>query len=719
MAYVTVKLRRATEAQWFRTNPILAEGEVGVTLDTNRMKIGNGISRWNSLPYVMADAAEPGPEGPPGPAGPQGPQGIQGEPGPAGADGATGPEGPAGPQGIPGEPGPAGADGATGPEGPAGPQGPQGIQGEPGPAGADGATGQEGPAGPQGPQGIQGEPGPAGADGDVGPAGPQGIQGEPGPAGADGATGPEGPAGPQGIQGEPGPAGADGDVGPAGPQGIQGEPGPAGADGDVGPAGPQGIQGEPGPAGADGATGPEGPAGPQGIQGEPGPAGADGAVGPAGPQGIQGESGPAGADGAVGPAGPQGPQGIQGESGPAGADGAVGPAGPQGPQGIQGESGPAGADGAVGPEGPAGPQGIQGEPGSAGALGYDWRGTWSDAVSYLTHEIVEYDGAVWFAIEDNINLVPGADPVTVQVGQATTGGAYSTWSAAVHFQHFTVNTERWITHVIPAFSSSGSDVPILDSLGNTLATYDIPSSIVEPLALSNPVHLVPGEAYYFGVRTGRGWSAFGTASGILNPFTETLKKTTFDGADTGKYLGFTVYGDNIESWALFVPAGPQGIQGEPGPAGADGAVGPEGPAGPQGIQGEPGPAGADGGFVSRTTSEITTSSLANNATEDTTVTLKPGYRLLKVETDVAARVRVYDSTASRTADASRPIGTDPTGAHGVILDFVTTVSTLEWWLNPVVDGYTTANNDTVPLAITNLSGSTDTVTVTFTWVRSE
>ena len=164
------------------------------------------------------------------------------------------------------------------------------------------------------------------------------------------------------------------------------------------------------------------------------------------------------------------------------------------------------------------------------------------------------------------------------------------------------------------------------------------------------------------------------------------------------------------------PAGPQGIQGEPGPAGADGDVG---PAGPQGIQGEPGPAGADGGFVSRTTSEITTSSLANNATEDTTVTLKPGYRLLKVETDVAARVRVYDSTASRTADASRPIGTDPTGAHGVILDFVTTVSTLEWWLNPVVDGYTTANNDTVPLAITNLSGSTDTVTVTFTWVRSE
>jgi hypothetical protein len=111
--------------------------------------------------------------------------------------------------------------------------------------------------------------------------------------------------------------------------------------------------------------------------------------------------------------------------------------------------------------------------------------------------------------------------------------------------------------------------------------------------------------------------------------------------------------------------------------------------------------------------------LANNASEETTVTLKPGYRLLKVETDISARVRVYDSTTSRTADAARAVGTDPTGVHGVILDVVTTPSILEWWLSPVVDGYTENAGDTVPLAITNLSGSTDTVTVIFTWVRSE
>lgn len=165
--------------------------------------------------------------------------------------------------------------------------------------------------------------------------------------------------------------------------------------------------------------------------------------------------------------------------------------------------------------------------------------------------------------------------------------------------------------------------------------------------------------------------------------------------------------------------GDTGPQGPQGPQGIQGPQGDTGPQGPQGPTGATGPAGADGGFAARTTATVTTASLSNNATETNTLTLKPGYRLIKIETDVAARVRVYDSTTSRTADASRAVGTDPTGAHGVILDFVTTPSTLSWWLSPVVDGYTADATDTVPVAITNLSGATDTVTVTLTWVRSE
>jgi len=169
------------------------------------------------------------------------------------------------------------------------------------------------------------------------------------------------------------------------------------------------------------------------------------------------------------------------------------------------------------------------------------------------------------------------------------------------------------------------------------------------------------------------------------------------------------------------PQGETGPQGPPGLDGGAGSVGPQGPQGIQGPQGDPGPAGADGadgGFVSRTVTSITTASLGNGATENTTITLKPGYRVLNIETDRAARVRLYDSTASRTADASRAVGTDPTGVHGVIVDLVTTDIELSWWLSPVVDGYTVDATDTVPVAVTNL-GTTGTVTVDVTWVRSE
>lgn len=133
--------------------------------------------------------------------------------------------------------------------------------------------------------------------------------------------------------------------------------------------------------------------------------------------------------------------------------------------------------------------------------------------------------------------------------------------------------------------------------------------------------------------------------------------------------------------------------------------------GPQGPPGEPGP------MVSRQVATFTTGSLADNASDTGTVTLAPGYRLLRVATDKPARVRLYTSTAARTGDSSRPPGTDPTGDHGVILDFVTTAD-LDWGLSPTVDGYLDAGAD-VPWAVTNTSGSTGAVTVTLTWVQTE
>lgn len=49
---VTIQLRRDTAANWTSNNPTLAAGEIGIETDTNKGKIGDGSTAWNSLAYV-------------------------------------------------------------------------------------------------------------------------------------------------------------------------------------------------------------------------------------------------------------------------------------------------------------------------------------------------------------------------------------------------------------------------------------------------------------------------------------------------------------------------------------------------------------------------------------------------------------------------------------------------------------------------------------------
>ena len=156
-------------AEWIAVNPVLLAREIGIESDTQKFKIGDGVTPWNSLPYggikgdTGAASTIPGPPGAKGDPGVTGPQGIQGSPG---ADSVV-----PGPPGIQGE------------QGEGGPQGIQGLAGSPGAQGPQGDKGDTGDQGPQGIQGITGAAGPKGDDGDAGPQGIQGIQGPQGPAG--------------------------------------------------------------------------------------------------------------------------------------------------------------------------------------------------------------------------------------------------------------------------------------------------------------------------------------------------------------------------------------------------------------------------------------------------------------------------------------------------------------------------------------------------------
>lgn len=96
-----IRLRGDTAANWTSSDPVLASREVGLEIDTDQFKVGNGVSSWTELPYGGIQ----------GPQGIQGEQGVQGETGPQGIQGETGPQGIQGIQGVQGETGATGAAG--------------------------------------------------------------------------------------------------------------------------------------------------------------------------------------------------------------------------------------------------------------------------------------------------------------------------------------------------------------------------------------------------------------------------------------------------------------------------------------------------------------------------------------------------------------------------------------------------------------------------------
>lgn len=51
----TIQLRHDESVDWDVQNPILKAGEPGFEQDTNKLKLGDGLTRWNELPYIEGD----------------------------------------------------------------------------------------------------------------------------------------------------------------------------------------------------------------------------------------------------------------------------------------------------------------------------------------------------------------------------------------------------------------------------------------------------------------------------------------------------------------------------------------------------------------------------------------------------------------------------------------------------------------------------------------
>jgi len=87
---IHIQLRRDTELNWFNVNPILAQGELGIELETARIKIGDGVTFWRELEYSIGFSGISGYSGVSGYSGEEGVRGYSGDIGESGHSGESG-----------------------------------------------------------------------------------------------------------------------------------------------------------------------------------------------------------------------------------------------------------------------------------------------------------------------------------------------------------------------------------------------------------------------------------------------------------------------------------------------------------------------------------------------------------------------------------------------------------------------------------------------------
>jgi len=122
----------------------------------------------------------------------------------------------------------------------------------------------------------------------------------------------------------------------------------------------------------------------------------------------------------------------------------------------------------------------------------------------------------------------------------------------------------------------------------------------------------------------------------------------------------------------------------------------------------------------RTDVSQTTGSIANDAAANIQFAGFKSYTLYEVQTSAAAWVTLYVNSATRTADASRNINTDPANGSGVVAEVITTGAQSQL-ITPATIGFNYDNpvSTTIYAKVVNKSGSTQNITVTLTILQLE
>jgi len=125
--------------------------------------------------------------------------------------------------------------------------------------------------------------------------------------------------------------------------------------------------------------------------------------------------------------------------------------------------------------------------------------------------------------------------------------------------------------------------------------------------------------------------------------------------------------------------------------------------------------------VRQTTAPVTASSVPDGVREEIDITGHKSYNLYSITADKACWVRLYDSAASRTADAARTQGTDPAPNAGVVAEAIFTGNGGTVNFTPGVIGYNFEDPVTsnVAVAVVNNHGSTQNIDISLTILQLE
>jgi len=128
-----------------------------------------------------------------------------------------------------------------------------------------------------------------------------------------------------------------------------------------------------------------------------------------------------------------------------------------------------------------------------------------------------------------------------------------------------------------------------------------------------------------------------------------------------------------------------------------------------------------GSLQSRTTVSGVTTSIPNLGIGNTDITGFKAYSLMRVGLSTAGWIRLYTDSTSRANDVTRSVGEDPAPGSGVIAEIVTTGISTQQMITPFAMGGNMDNPVTnkIYVAITNLSGTTQTITANLTILQLE